>query len=523
MVSDKRSSRLAGLKSKPKYQEADDSSDQEVDDGIDHSENDDNDDDKEVSEFSEGVGDSDDSQLSTSPPSPAKTRSSRKRQRVGEEQIQQRGSSKFNDDDENTNIKPQAKGLTKTRRTESGLRPQAQQDHVLEDISGSDKEQNDKDPTTTPKRLHSTVDGEADGGNKKPNLCKILDTQQVAEENKVEEYSTFRKVDTVSGREGGGDQHCGDPRALINIHARSNEMENKISQKDSDISANTDGMTSIPANESKLEDQIRQSPPSSSACIVTEDADCNSELTTKDESHTATMIPPISDEGRIRDAQFNVNERDQTSAMKIHGQQENNIQHGASGTNVDGPAKKDSNPSDSLPQIDNEFRRKAVVEDGYNEKCEESKNDTLDTTKKFAQSEVAVMGIGDSSSCSKNGDQITTESSLSMQIQYPERTTTQKNPPNADQLKMALYLEASKAHRGNGAERMFSNYWETLEKYITRQRVRSDSGGGVEATLKHFLITRKMKRIHNKLVLGKFVWSFSSTTLFIHAFYEMAS
>ena len=104
MVSDKRSSRLAGLKSKPKYQEADDSSDQEVDDGIDHSENDDNDDDKEVSEFSEGVGDSDDSQLSTSPPSPAKTRSSRKRQRVGEEQIQQRGSSKFDDDDEYRNL-----------------------------------------------------------------------------------------------------------------------------------------------------------------------------------------------------------------------------------------------------------------------------------------------------------------------------------------------------------------------------------------------------------------------------------
>ena len=500
MASSEQPSRLDGLTPK-KYQEADDLSDQDVDNDIDHSENDGGDD-KEVSEFSEGVGDSDDSESSSPlPPSPAKTRS-RKRQRVAEEQIQQRGSeSKFNDNDEiNTNIKLQAKGMMETRRTESGLQLQAQREEDwsdnAEDISGSNKEQN-KDATTTAKLLHSTIDGDAGGGNKKPKLCKISDTQVAVEENKVEDHSTFRKVDD-SVEEEGGDQH-GDPGALSNVQARSDKMENRISQKDPEISANTDGMTSTPANESEL------GPPTSSACIITEDVDYNSELTTKDESDTTTIIPPISDEGRIRDAQFNTNERDQTPAMKIDEQPESNVQHCTSGINVDDPAKKDSNLSDSIPQIDNKSNRKAVLQDVDNKKCEESKNDTLDTTKKVAQSEVAVMGIDGGSSCSNNEERITTESSLSMQIQYPERTTTRKNPLNADQLKKALYLEASKAHRGNGAERMFSNYWETLEKYITRQRVRSGSGGGVEASLKHFLITRKMKRIHNKLVLGKCV------------------
>mmetsp|Transcript_21056 Transcript_21056/g.45649 ORF Transcript_21056/g.45649 Transcript_21056/m.45649 type:complete len:1184 (+) Transcript_21056:404-3955(+) len=104
-----------------------------------------------------------------------------------------------------------------------------------------------------------------------------------------------------------------------------------------------------------------------------------------------------------------------------------------------------------------------------------------------------------------------TDNTVSMSIQYPKTTQT-RQAPSVGQLKMALYLEASKAHRGNGAERIFANYWETLEKYISLgthdgaiQRVRSDlsaSCAGIEATLRGFLKTRKMKRLHNKLILA---------------------
>jgi len=80
------------------------------------------------------------------------------------------------------------------------------------------------------------------------------------------------------------------------------------------------------------------------------------------------------------------------------------------------------------------------------------------------------------------------------------------------QLKMALFLESSRTHDGLGAQRIFSDYLEALEKFITlgsQERSiseRSDSAvsprRGIETTLKNFLKTGKMKRLHNKLILA---------------------
>jgi len=85
---------------------------------------------------------------------------------------------------------------------------------------------------------------------------------------------------------------------------------------------------------------------------------------------------------------------------------------------------------------------------------------------------------------------------------------------SVSQLKMALFLEASKAHCfGNNAVRMFANYWDTLGKYLTSGPHGSLKRGGpdlrsrtgIESILSGFLKTRKMKLIHNKLILCKFV------------------
>ncbi|KAL3800902.1 hypothetical protein ACHAW5_009912 [Stephanodiscus triporus] len=100
--------------------------------------------------------------------------------------------------------------------------------------------------------------------------------------------------------------------------------------------------------------------------------------------------------------------------------------------------------------------------------------------------------------------------SVSMPIQYPKTAWT-KETPSVRQLKMALFLETSKAHRDNRPERIFSEYWESLGEYITLgsnkglKVVRSglnSSCAGIEAILRSFLKTRKMKRLHNKLVLA---------------------
>ena len=110
-----------------------------------------------------------------------------------------------------------------------------------------------------------------------------------------------------------------------------------------------------------------------------------------------------------------------------------------------------------------------------------------------------------------NNEQSAEESTLSLSISYPQ--SPQNSPaPSIGQLKMALFLEATKVHRGQGVERIFATYWESLERYITLNshggRIRSDLSScvGVEGALSGFLKTRKMKRLHNKLVLGKCFW-----------------
>ncbi len=89
--------------------------------------------------------------------------------------------------------------------------------------------------------------------------------------------------------------------------------------------------------------------------------------------------------------------------------------------------------------------------------------------------------------------------------QSPPQPTTVPVPtvfpttPSVDQLKMALFLEASRVHTGSGRpERIFANYWDALEKCVSSPGVSSNPS----LTLESFLKTRKMKRLHNKLVLA---------------------
>jgi hypothetical protein len=75
---------------------------------------------------------------------------------------------------------------------------------------------------------------------------------------------------------------------------------------------------------------------------------------------------------------------------------------------------------------------------------------------------------------------------------------------------MALFLELSRVDRGTGAssERAFANYWESLERFITLTSHLTSpnrSSFQIDETLNSFLTTKKLKRLHNKLILGKSV------------------
>jgi len=112
----------------------------------------------------------------------------------------------------------------------------------------------------------------------------------------------------------------------------------------------------------------------------------------------------------------------------------------------------------------------------------------------------------------------------SILIKRPNSTTRRRHTLTVGQLKTALFLEASIVHHhqgGNDAKCIFDNYWNNIGKYLCfsrrcHLRIRSDQTSlssssslvGFEAMLQNFLKTRRMKRLHNKLVLGKHLYIF---------------
>ena len=106
---------------------------------------------------------------------------------------------------------------------------------------------------------------------------------------------------------------------------------------------------------------------------------------------------------------------------------------------------------------------------------------------------------------SKTKDPTDVKLALDIEFQFP-RAKVQKQAPSVDQLKMALYLESTRINRGAANERAFASYWESLERYITLGSHVGNgnrSSSGLEEMLNSFLTTKKLKYLHNKLILGE--------------------
>ena len=81
------------------------------------------------------------------------------------------------------------------------------------------------------------------------------------------------------------------------------------------------------------------------------------------------------------------------------------------------------------------------------------------------------------------------------------------------EVKLEIYRECLRIYRGKGPERRFAKYWEQLGLYTSsaislmpniHSRLRSVSGvGSIDDFLNSFLISRRLRQLHNTLVLGK--------------------
>lgn len=73
----------------------------------------------------------------------------------------------------------------------------------------------------------------------------------------------------------------------------------------------------------------------------------------------------------------------------------------------------------------------------------------------------------------------------------------------ANRVKMLLYTAGSKIHRGRGFERIFGMYWDAICLRLSRP-LNENASKRCDEAISAFLKSRKLRRIHNKFVMGKF-------------------
>jgi len=85
-----------------------------------------------------------------------------------------------------------------------------------------------------------------------------------------------------------------------------------------------------------------------------------------------------------------------------------------------------------------------------------------------------------------------------------EERRSRNEAASLDKLKIILYMEAMKVHKGKGGDRLFADYWDALGRYLSKgDSARSDDDpatNGVEAVLTSFLTTGKLRKLHNSYV-----------------------
>jgi len=69
---------------------------------------------------------------------------------------------------------------------------------------------------------------------------------------------------------------------------------------------------------------------------------------------------------------------------------------------------------------------------------------------------------------------------------------------NLQQIKINIYKEVTKVHRSNGAEKLFSQYWDNVQRYLSIPNLFN-----MDLFLKSFLKTKVLRRLHNQLILSK--------------------
>jgi hypothetical protein len=143
-------------------------------------------------------------------------------------------------------------------------------------------------------------------------------------------------------------------------------------------------------------------------------------------------------------------------------------------------------PDGAKAEIDSGVRRKRDAVDSVGSAEEESKRQ-----KREDKETIDIV------------DQDQTENNQQQQPTEDELPSRRKKSVSLDQMKLLIFTEGSRVHRVRGYEQFFTEYWMALSTRLEGRHTES-IGEKCRSIIDCFLKTRRLKKLHNKLILGTF-------------------
>jgi hypothetical protein len=142
--------------------------------------------------------------------------------------------------------------------------------------------------------------------------------------------------------------------------------------------------------------------------------------------------------------------------------------------------------------------------------------ETTDNQVSFKQSETDATGVGNKRIAGSDDEELNSVCQKRQKVDDEDASSEVGEPKrylNLRCIKMRLFSTGIRAHGQVGYEKLFRNYWNAIALYLD-SRLPMNYSKACKKVIDQFLRTKSLRRLHNKLILGKYsatVYSSSTT------------
>ena len=173
--------------------------------------------------------------------------------------------------------------------------------------------------------------------------------------------------------------------------------------------------------------------------------------------------------------------------------------------------KKIENVTSSLEKSESQINVKNITERSTIYKKKNQLSNSISPVRIKSKTIVNVKKI--SSTIPENDCQLTRDQKIINDkkcLNNMSEKTSHFNMNTVEEIKMDLFMESIRIHRGKSAERCFADYWDSLGHYLSKglnrlqplQLTEDFRSNIVGNSLQKFLITKKLRYLHNKLIFA---------------------